>query len=446
MRLFKSKQDGEKIDKNSWLDLVIVVNDPDRFDLKRAELWLKNFESVTLALPQDLSESLSEIRGLRLLSIRNKNSKADIYNRAVVESSKKWVLIIEDEEKVDLSRLPATRPTHQRWMPAIIKKENDEPGFHQYQIRLVPGGVKNIFSGKYLPDATEYMMKREIELDSSSLHIWKPETQIRKFDPEGELSVGPPTPRAYLVIGESYFKNREYILAAAQYRQVLKMEKVLPFDRLAAVNGLAGCFTEQYKWEKSLRLCEQSLQAEPRQWMPYLIKFRINQLQKKWGEAYEVLNQFHSLIGVDSKASFDKSIREEDTLFQLGDIALKARYIKKAFSHFEEFYKFKDGNVDRDFLKRLFVLSAELNDYDKTVFYFERLFAPYMPDKLSREASEQLHDCTEFFMRKGWYDYVLTTYEELLEEQPNNSDFRRRLVVALSKTNRMERAREYITN
>lgn len=47
----------------------------------------------------------------------------------------------------------------------------------------------------------------------------------------------------------------------------------------------------------------------------------------------------------------------------------------------------------------------------------------------------------EMFMKKGWFETVYEVYAELYYHYPQNDEFRRRLIVTLVKTGRVEQAR-----
>ncbi len=443
MKLLDNTNIHQSEKKIPWLEMICYVSDIHQFDEARIERWAHNFGSLTVAAPTERPANLAKKTGW--FRYDSNRCKTDHWNQLLSNSSKEWVLFIENNEEPVIDSLPEKMPADSNtWNPILYRIETENADKQQYQIRLVRSSDEPVFTGNNLPDATRFIIEKEINLSRKPFLARRSADQNKEIDPLDELSVQYASPQAYLLMGERYFKKRKYVHAAAQYRQVLKMKKLLPFDRLAAVNGLASCMTEQYKWPKALVLTQESIEAEPFQRMPYLIQFRIHQLKKEWAEAHRILSRYYEMMNIYSRANFDKSISEEDTLVELGEMALKAGMTRKAAEHFEELYAYKDGDVERDFLMRLFVLSAELDEYEKAVYYFERLFGPYMPDKLSRQAMEQLNECTDFFMKRGWYDYVLKIYEQLVEEQPKNNDFRRRLVVALSKTNRMERARELI--
>src|SRR5690606_31077111 len=136
--------------------------------------------------------------------------------------------------------------------------------------------------------------------------------------------------------------QRKYIHAAAQYRQILKMKNILPFDKLAAINGLASCATEQFKWEKALSFTGSSVSHEPLQNLPYLIEFRIYQLQRKWKYAYKALNRYYESSQLHSRAGFDVIINEEEVLLNLADLSFKMGERNNASEHLDALFYIKN--------------------------------------------------------------------------------------------------------
>jgi hypothetical protein len=47
-------------------------------------------------------------------------------------------------------------------------------------------------------------------------------------------------------------------------------------------------------------------------------------------------------------------------------------------------------------------------------------------------------------MKNEWYAFVGELYERLYTAEPENAEYRRRLIVAFSKTDRIDRARKLI--
>ena len=150
-------------------------------------------------------------------------------------------------------------------------------------------------------------------------------------------------PQLFIENGFRLFKAKKYIHAAAQYRVIANSDNVLPFDRLSALNGIASCHAEQFRWENALIAAEKSIREESFQRLPYLIKFKVYQLNNNYVEAYNALhtyyeNTFYEQVRFHSKASYDVRLSIEDTLASLVDLAFKAGYIQEAKEHLEELF------------------------------------------------------------------------------------------------------------
>ena len=184
--------------------------------------------------------------------------------------------------------------------------------------------------------------------------------------------------------------------------------------------------------------------------IPYLIQFRIHQLNKHWKKAYEALRkyyevQFYENIYLFSKANFEVAISREVTIMNLADLASKNGNLEQAFDYLEEIYEMKGGLVSEDTIKQLLVLSIEMADHDKSVLYFHKLFGDPVPKTLSESDNAELNDYMDMFMKNKWYDLVHSVYSRLYVAHPENDEYRRRLIVTLLKTNRIEQARDLAT-
>lgn len=426
-------------------ELILFLKDPEKVQVDRAGHYVSQFACVTAVTLFDDPISLPE--GVTRIKADPGRSRADIWNERVRESSRKWVFILEEDELLFVESIPGGNIISETNWPAVrLEQQTDEQtSFQAYQLRMVPGGINHLFEGKNLPDCTQYIFEHEISLCEQVIEVRKTGSEMYDADFEDELSVSGASPQVYLMQGEKLFKKRKYHQAAAQYRHVLKMVQLLPFDRLGAVNGLAGCFTEQFKWDKALSLCETAVAAEPLQRIPYLIQYRIRQLNKEWKAAFDILESYYSQLHKPSRANFDKALHEKETLVQLADLALKAQLKQKARDYYEQIYSMNGGEADRDFLKRLLLLSVELENRDKSVYFFEQMFRADIPDGLSMRGKSELNDYLELFMKRGWYDYAGSIYEKLYRAEPENAEYRRRLIVTFSKTNKIEKARKLIT-
>ena len=431
----------------NWADLVLFLSDMKCLDVDKIRNWTGVFTNITIAAPGEKPGNISE--DIVWYCYKSGEPRSDIWNHLLQTAQKPWVLFLEDDEVPDLATLPEEKYIkNNEWVPALIEHHQTDNAVttHQYyQMRLARKGNRKVFDGKNIPDCTRYISENEIEISGQPIQISRGSSPVN-INPTDEMSVKAFSPQLYLIQGEQHFKEKDYVLATAQYRKLLKSERLLPFDRLGAANGLASCLTEQYKWDQALKLAKYSIEAEPLQRLPYLIQFRIHQLNKQWEEALDVLNRYYEILNLPSRANFDKAIDEEETLTNLADLSIKAGLRGKAFDYMQQQFAMKKGDVEIDFVRKLLFLAIELSDYEKSVFFFKQLFENQFPGQLDAEQNTELNDIMSMFMKKGWYPFVSEIYEQLYESDPHNREYRRRLIVALSKTNRLDRARKLITD
>lgn len=445
--MMKNLEEPLSSQKMNWIEIALLLTKPKHLSIDRINRWLQKSANITI-----LAEQPIEITGLskpvRQREYDPARGKKAHWNEIISESDAEWVLLLEDDEDLDFSELEAfDRSRLDNWMPAkIVKKCQDEACKQFYQLRLIPALQVEVFEGKELPDPTTYITKNNIELSSDSFSIVRNSELMTDIDIEEEMSVTNFSPQLYLYAGYRLLEERKTAYAAAHFRALLKRKKLIAYDRLAAVNGLASCFTEQYKWDKGLALANESIEAQSQQFFPYLIKFRIFQLNKQWHEALNVLVSYYEIL-MDpgySRANFERFINPEETVTQLADLANRTGLRKEALQFYEELYSMNKEKNDSELLNILLVLSIELLDYERSVFYFKAIFEEFIPDKLSEEKVRDLKDFLSMFMVNGWYDYPSEVYDILYEQESENGDYRRQLIVTLSKTNRLDRARKLI--
>ena len=427
-----------------WIDLVIYLTDIKYLNPKQIAEWDSIFNSISIACPAQRPDLLEEQINWR--TTHKDESRSDIWNELLSNSAKDWTLFVEDDEVIRFNDFPSRHEINEnKWSPALIIHTQNEKLYQHYQMRLVHKSDEQIFEGKNLPDCTRFITSNEIELSSMPVMIERKTNPMEGVNPGDELAMTASSPQLYLVQGDRYFKEGKHVHAAAQYRQLLKKPRLLPFDRLGAVNGLASCLAEQYKWPQALALTEKSIEAEPLQSLPYLIQFKIYQLQKKWKEAYLALNSYYERLELYSLANFDVKISEEETLLNLADLALKANLREDASRLLNELFAVKNGNVDRAFLRKLLILSLELSDYEKSVFFFNKMFEENLKKgTLGTEIRQEFNDYTTMFMENEWHEFVYELYWQLYNSNPQIDEYRRRLIVASVKTNRVEQAQKLV--
>ena len=426
-----------------WAELVFFLSDMQYLDREKIADWNQRFAKLTVAGPQQRPPKLDA--SINWYCYNTERLRSSVWNELIADAGNEWLMFVEDDESIRFEEFPGKEAVHaKRWIPALILNNKEQSLEQYYQMRLVHSSHAGLFDGGDLPDCTRYIRQNNIDLSEKALLIDRSSNPNDHVETDNELSLQEYAPQLYLILGRQYFDDGKYVRAAAQYRQLLKKEKLLPFDRIGAVNGLASCMAEQYKWQKALTLARESIDAEPQQCLPYLIQFKIHELNKQWSKAYEMLKNYYERFQFSSRANFDRSIGEEETVLMLANIALKAGKKQAASDLFEELFTLKRGSVDRSFLRQVLLLSIELSDHERSVYFFKQLFSKEQLQELDETKEKALNDFMSMFMKEGWYEHVADVYRELYAQQPQSQEYKRRLIVALTKTNKMERARELI--
>lgn len=432
-----------------WITGVLFLTDQSFYNEQKVSRWNDYFGSLIVAGTGTAPENLPE--AVHWFSYDPEMGRAQIWNAIARNHGGQWMLFAEDDEQIHFSDMPGQQAVeNNQWVPALITVEKEGTQLQYYQMRLIDTSdvkIQKVYSGFDLPDTTNYVRSNDIVLTDKPIVIERIGDPYSNVDIETELSQQNQASRLYLVQGKRDLKNKKYVRAAAQFRQLLKKEKLLPFDRLAAVNGLAGCLAEQHKWEKALSLTKQSLEAESLQCLPYLIQFRIHELRKEWHEALNILQRYYDRFSLFSRANFDRKIDEEKTLINLANVALKAGQRSKATDYFNKLFSFKRDNADRGMLEKALLLSIELNDFERSVYLFERMFADHLPpNDMEQGMREQIDEVMTMFMKRDWHDYVSNIYKKLHNAHPKDPEYKRKLIVTLTKTNRLDQAKKMVAN
>lgn len=426
-----------------WIDLVIFLTDSNFLDLPKLQNWISTFAKVTVMAPTPKGKRIPA--GVIWKQYGKGECRTELWNRHVADADGGWLLFLEDDEDIRFSDFPTPDIiSPEQWVPALILCDKDGRIHQFYQMRLIPAGSERPFGGKNLADCTRYVTQNSISMLTQPILIERSTDPVSKIDADEELSITDSAPQLYLVKGEQYFRKGKYVHASAQYRALLKQERLLPFDRLGAVNGLTSCLVEQNKWAEAIALANTSIEAESLQRLPYLIQYKIFQLQKKWDEAFNSLHSYYQMLSLYSRANYDKAIGEQQTLLELAELALKGGKKEKALDFFSAYFTLKEGKVEQDFSHKLLLLSIEVGDYERSVGYFNHMFEQPLSNQFFEEQHSMLDEYMSLFIKKGWYDFVSEVYQQLHSASPQNGDYKRRLIVAYSKMNKLDKARRLI--
>jgi hypothetical protein len=431
--------------KSTWVDLVWYLSDIAYLTEEKLLKYIKNYGSIVIASLQDRPNNLPN--NVFWYCYKQEQSKASVWNKLLEKGEHNWKLYLMDDEILRIEELDMNIADNPKeWPATLIHHRGSEKNNQYYQMRLIHNFDGFKFDGVNIPDTTRSIINEGISISNVPIEIMASKNPNADIDIEEEMAIQNYAPQLFLENGYRLFKKGKFIHAAAQYRVLANAEKVLPFDRLSALNGIASCHAEQFRWEYALLAANKSLEEESFQHLPYLVKFKVNQLNKNYVEAYKALNKyyentFYTRIKLHSKANYDVRITIEDTLISLIDLAFKAGYVQKAQEHLEELFDQKEGKLEKEFLMQLLVLCIELEDFDKSEFFFKELYAKKIPKNLTEKELSFLNDYMELFMKKNWYEMPYEVYSELYYHYPENDEFRRRLIVTLVKTGRVEQAR-----
>ena len=431
-----------------WIDLIVSIKNFAKSDREHIEKLSLIFGGITI-----LSNSKKEIglpRSIKWKTIYDNQNKVDLWNSIVNNSKKEWILFIEEDEEIDFTVIPKQKLLNSKqWIPALLLKATGEQTYIQEYIpRLVPKSDKLVFSGENMPDATPYMLKNNIEfIYYNAIKINKISNKDKDIDLNHEVASKNIGSKIFLEIGNQYFKDKKYTAAAAQFRNLIKNENLLYSDYLGTLNALASCYVESFKWDKAIKVVKKSLSTEAMQFMPYLILYRIFELNKQWDESLHALEDYARILDESySKASFDKYMSMDAALLKLGKLALKSGKRKKALYYYDMYYSTKRGNIDEAVIDRLFMLSVEMQNYRKSVHYFNHIFNGYSKRVLAEEEQDKMHEYLSMFMINKWYEFPNNVYQELYRLDNDNKEYKRKLIVTLSKTNQVEKAKTFIGN
>ncbi|MCH8557612.1 MAG: tetratricopeptide repeat protein [Balneolia bacterium] len=435
--------------KSDYIDLVITLNKGTRIlqdsyidvvssIFSSVRIFAFNSCNTCRELPQNVSQ----------FDVSHKKGKAELWNEELSRSGSPWVLFIEEGEEIDFLSLPSeSRLTEAEWVPVLVTQPTGEESFKQFCLaRLVCRTREKVFSGKNIPDATRFMLKKGITFSDNAVRIFTEQSPFGQIDQFDELSLQSFSPEVYFQLGYKYFNERKYVMAAAQFRHLQKSDELMAGQKLATINALASCHVELFKWDKAVEMAQKSIAAEPKQFMPYLILYKIFELNKQWSASLEILEKYREVLESGSKASIDKFISKQETLFKLGQLAIKTGQRDKALKYYDLYFREKTGDVEPWLTERLLVLSIELKDYVKAILYFEELFGDAATSASETDVQEKMHEHLSMFMVNGWYEYPHGIYQRLYKQDSSNREYQRKLIVTLSKTNQFAEAKKLIAN
>ena len=370
------------------------------------------------------------------------NDKTSHWNYLAYNSETPWVLFLDDNENFESLDLSFLHQIDQNTWCSCITNINTDKGIESYhQARLVLSGIEGIFQGVELPDASNYILDNNIQFLNKSINIQSDSIPWEYIDISQErLSLNTPV-NLYLHEARMYITEQKFTQAAGSYRVALKKERLLPFDYLAALNGLARCYVEQHKWTRALELMEYSIELEPQQHLPYLIQYKVYQLSKNWDAAVTSLNSYLLNYESISRSSHDIKIPYHETVLELSNLHLDLGQKDLAYEFYCDFLNTSLVSV-RESHHLALKMAIGLEKKREANRHFKFLYPNILELNLDVIETKQFHDYMEMFLENNWHSIVEKVYTRLYEANLTNRMYRRKLIATLVRADKLELARE----
>lgn len=424
------------------IELCLVSHGPDPLAGYNREIarWLFRFGAVRVLSDQPRPAHLPQ--DVRWSEFPSETTRTENWNRAVEESSHSWTLILEQGEHLHPESFDLNLPLDPgSWPLARIcwRREGDVTRIYQ-QNRLIPGGWSAPFDGMDLPDVSRTLREhsilagdRVLELDRET-HPWQ---DVRSHpDRPGEED----TPSWKLAMGEYFLDEGQPVVAAGYFRTLLKRSELSMGDRLSALNGLASSYAEQHRWREALDLTDQSISQTSRQWLPHLIRYRLLDLSGEKGAARQALEMYALAMEKDSRASMDRRLSWSELVRRQIRLDVAMGDLARALDGLDRLAEQLEGEAYHEIVLRAIRVALQARDRERAGSYLNRLKGELEKAEPSAERLEELELLMEGMSDEGWYDLLLPVYESLQTQYPENELYRRRLIVALSRTGHLKRA------
>ena len=393
------------------------------------------FESYT-----QYFETVEIIGETELLEVGD--TKTSKWNYLAYKAKTPWILFIEGNEILETSNLSYLHElNNDTWSSCIVSVQTNKGIESYYQNRLVPTGIEGIFQGRELPDTSNFILDNNVKFLHQSIDIQSDVIPWEQIDISAErVSLNSPV-NLFLYEARKYISEQKFVQAASSYRVALKKDRLLPYDHLAALNGLARCYVEQHKWVRALELMEYSIDLEPQQHLAYLIKYKVYQLAKNWDAAVEALNSYLQNYEIFSKSSHDIKIPYDETVLELSNLHLDLGMKDKAYEYYCDFLNTSLEEV-RESHHLALKMAIGLEKKREANKHFKFLYPDILSLNLDKIETKQFHDYMEMFLENNWHSTVEKIYTRLYEAYPTNRMYRRKLIATLIKADKLELARE----
>ena len=440
------------------ITLILIVENSTH--LREDVLYFKtlstSFSHTIPVIKKDLECSEIELPGNHESIVYEQfEDKVNGMNRAVERVKTPWILILESDEKLRIEDLP-TLTDHQSTYCYASRVESDsarDSGSQlNYQVRLIPntGFRAPLFDGRRIFDISRMYKQSGWKLAEYVIPIKKRSSLFKAEDVKTEAISECSYLMQHYWKGIWHLENEKFNAAERCFRYILT-EKKPPFecDQLSAFNNLAVALYEQHLFDEAAQTARESLNKNRKQYTPYIILYKINELSGNFEKSYTYLKSYLNVRRTrGTTATLDLTLPVEECHFLMAEISHKMGKYKRALTHYEQFHDLNKGQVSISVLERLFLYSIELDDYNKSVKYFYKTFGHYLSntnqftnDRLELESVLQ---ALSLFMDNGWYEFVSNIYEQLVIQHPNNNKLLNKWITSLIKNNDFEKAQAII--
>ncbi|MEX0779625.1 MAG: hypothetical protein WD491_01645 [Balneolales bacterium] len=365
-------------------------------------------------------------------------------NEAYHSVSANWIFLLWSDEDVRITELENLDLNTKYCYPGLICS-NIEDGRYNYDVRLIPvmKTSDRVFNGSTIPDLTGFIHNNKLRISDKNISINKEATfvKVEKLSyiaNKKDCS----TPMDWYWKGVYHTDQRQFKLAEKAFRSALKEDWLLSFYHLSALNGLANAQVELKKLKEAEKTVIQTLENEIFQFAPYLIQHKIHWLRGEWKCAYELLKKYLAFYQHGTRANMDFFLDLAQAHFLMAELSLVIKNRENAFKHFKQFYVLNNGNVSYRVLEKLFIYSIELEKKAEALLYFNNIFSKLISEQMSESDTNLVLEAASLFEAKGWDQIAYEVYEELFKVQPHNQSIIHRRLIALMRSNQIEKAKQ----
>lgn len=382
------------------------------------------------------------------LLISDQASSTEILNQAYRKAVHSWILILEPGEEISLKDLRKVQPESGYCYKAVLESGENELAKRNYAIRMIPKkeGTFSAFSGKLVPDVTEFIVFNNLSIAKRPFFIKKYSELMDLNYLETVHELTPETPMDYFWQAIYYAEKQKFHQAEKLFRQSMNTDYIPEFYHLAARNGLAISLFEQHRLDEAFDIADGSVVLNNRQYAPWILMHKICWMKSDWTGAYQYLEKYLETWRYDSHSGFDIKMSKSDTYYLLAEVSLYNGDYSKAFRHLEKFFEVNNGEVSDEIPEKLLIFAAELKLKEKAIFYFNEIYSRHTLEKPDEKAMSRLLETLSLIEDNGWNDFASDIYEKLITVYPGNHKILQGWLTSLLRSNQLQKARVLMEN